>query len=198
MSVSHRFQDANLRMDDFTNEVLVECPQCRKQAVVKQLEKGEAAARLSCPSCHFQTCDNMVRYDILLNARCNECVHAIKLEKRAQKEFVDSITITCPKCKSTETYHPKVIEIRIAKIVNTGAYDPYFGCPLWLQAPFKDELFWANNYKHLDYLKQYIGAGLRERNDRAFFTLVEKLPSFIQSAKNRDRLLKLINKLRKR
>lgn len=76
--------------------------------------------------------------------------------------------------------------------------DYWFNCELWLQASFKNELFWAHNYEHLRYMKEYIDAGLRQRNKRESFTLVEKLPSFIKSAKNRDKLLKLITKLEKK
>ena len=72
----------------------------------------------------------------------------------------------------------------------------WFGADLWLQAPFRDEVFFALNGKHLDYLERYIAADLREHKDRSHFTLLEKLPRFYHEAKNRDALLKLIKKLK--
>ena len=72
----------------------------------------------------------------------------------------------------------------------------YFGAELWLKERFRDNWIWAYNYEHLNYLEQYISAGLRERQNRTHFTMVEKLPSFIQSAKNRDALIKLIGKMK--
>ena len=143
--MNNRFQDANLRMEDFTNEVLVECPQCQKRAVVRK-EKDQEGATLTCSECYYQS---------------------NKPDLSDEKRY-----------KVTTDY--------------------WFGQELWLQASFKDELLWFHNYEHLSYVKQYITAGLRERNDRAFFTLVEKLPAFIKSAKNRERLVKLIEKLERK
>ncbi|WP_170172501.1 hypothetical protein [Hymenobacter rigui] len=46
------------------------------------------------------------------------------------------------------------------------------------------------------YLEQYIGAKLRERNQPRYMTMVEQLPQFIKSAKNRDALLKLLERMK--
>jgi hypothetical protein len=73
----------------------------------------------------------------------------------------------------------------------------FFDAQLWLQAPFKNEIFWAYNMEHLSYLQKYIAASLREHKDRTRFTLLEKLPKFYHDAKNREDLLKVIDKLQK-
>ncbi len=73
----------------------------------------------------------------------------------------------------------------------------FFDAELWLQAPFKNnEIFWAYNAAHLSYLEKYIKADLRETRNRTHFTMTEKLPKYMQHAKNRAALLKLINKLK--
>jgi len=72
----------------------------------------------------------------------------------------------------------------------------YFNAALWLKVPFRNEILWAYNAGHLEYLEQYIEAGLREHTDRVGFTLLEKLPKFYHDAKNREALLKLIAKLK--
>ncbi len=129
--------------------------------------------------------------------------------------FSDKTLVVCPKCKGKaivkSTQVPESAKLHCSSCHYTNnkpidikdrdsslTTDYYFNCELWLQASFKNELFWAHNYEHLAYMQQYIGAGLRQRNDREFFTLVEKLPGFIKSAKNRDKLLKLIDKLEKK
>ena len=76
--------------------------------------------------------------------------------------------------------------------------DNYFGLPLWLTENFRGNNFWAFNYEHLEYLKQYIAADLREKNDRQYWTLVEKLPTWITSAKNREKIVKLISELERK
>ena len=72
----------------------------------------------------------------------------------------------------------------------------YFEAQLWLKQPFKGDMFWAYNLKHLEYLEAYISAKLREHRDRTHFTLLEKLPKFYHDAKNREALLKIIKKLK--
>lgn len=79
--------------------------------------------------------------------------------------------------------------------INTAA-NHYFQAELWLQAPFKKDIFWAYNDKHLEYLERYISATIREHKDRTGFTLLEKLPKFYHEAKNREGLLKIIAKLK--
>jgi transcription elongation factor Elf1 len=86
--------------------------------------------------------------------------------------------------------------------INKGAIQTsanhYFNAYFWLKAPFKNEVFCAYNYKHLAYLERYINASLREHKNRTHFTILEKLPKFYHEAKNREDLLKLIVKLRKK
>lgn len=74
----------------------------------------------------------------------------------------------------------------------------YFKADLWLQHPFKNNVFIAYNGEHLNYLEQYIAADLREHKDRSHYTLLEKLPKFYHEAKNRKSLLAIIQKLHKK
>lgn len=76
------------------------------------------------------------------------------------------------------------------------AANHYFNADFWLKVPFKNETFWAYNYNHLAYLESYINASLREHKNRTHFTLLEKLPKFYHEAKNREVLLKIIEKLK--
>jgi len=116
-----------------------------------------------------------------------------------QEKPVEDLPVTCKKCKNKHVYQPINKKAHIAiTLVKGGQASEYLGCNLWLTASFRGEYFMAYNYEHLAYLKQYIGANIRERNNSEFPTMVEKLPNFIKSAKNRDKLLKLINKLEKK
>lgn len=74
----------------------------------------------------------------------------------------------------------------------------YFDERLWLEHAFKNDVFFAFNREHLDYLEQYIAADLREHKDRTGFTLLERLPKFYHEAKNRKTLLSIIQKLKKK
>lgn len=144
---NNRFQDENLRLTDFENEVLVECPMCKKKAVAKTNTEAKKV-RLYCENCSYN------------------------------KEIVAEATVF------GITGNWKM------------AANHVFGAELWLQYPFKNDVFWSYNHEHLAYLEQYISAALREHRDRSHFTLLEKLPKFYHEAKNRDALLKIIKKLK--
>lgn len=95
------------------------------------------------------------------------------------------IRLRCPYCQHTSRFTPR--------------YEQQFSdlfYPLWLQGRIGNDVFWAYNHEHLDHLEAYIGAGLRGRQALTFTTMVEKLPTFIKLAKNREALLALIARLR--
>ncbi len=132
-------------------------------------------------------------------------------------DFQDTVEVVCPGCgkKATAKSDQGKKEARLyclqcgyTKTTGTemeilgmkghfiDAAHVYFQADLWYAAPFKNEIFWAYNRKHLDYLESYIAATLREHKDRSHFTLLEKLPRFYHEAKNREALLKMIAKLK--
>jgi uncharacterized Zn finger protein (UPF0148 family) len=143
MNKQTRFQDENLLLSNFYQEVWVVCPSCAKKAIAK-VNYETKTARLFCTNCG-----------------CN-------------KETTTAVN---------------------NGTINTAA-NQYFQSELWLQTPYKNEIFWAYNDNHLEYLERYISAILREHKDRTHFTLLEKLPKFYHEAKNREGLLKIITKLK--
>ena len=144
MTHPNRFQDENLTLTHFYQEVWVVCTNCEKKAIAKVVFENKIA-RLFCVHCGYN--------------------------------------------KETTTALLKNGSIKMAA-------HHYFEAELWLKASFKNDVFWAFNAEHLEYLERYISATLREHKDRTHFTLLEKLPKFYHEAKNREDLLKIITKLR--
>ncbi|WP_223596475.1 hypothetical protein [Neobacillus bataviensis] len=75
-----------------------------------------------------------------------------------------------------------------------GAFDWYFGYPLYLQIACCGHTLWAYNIEHLEYIKNYVEADLRE-NGTYYLSVESRLPLWIKSAKNRDAVVKAISKL---
>jgi hypothetical protein len=75
--------------------------------------------------------------------------------------------------------------------------DPWFRAPLWLRADVRGQTVWAFNHRHLDALRSYIAAGLREPSPRpgAPMSMLEKLPDWMTSARNRDEVLAVLDRL---
>ena len=144
MNQPNRFQDENLLLSHFYNEVLIICPSCGKKATAK-VDFETKKARSFCMNCGY---NKEVATTLSQNASLQMPAHS------------------------------------------------FFNAGLWLQTSFKNEIFYAYNDGHLDYLERYISATLREHKDRIGFTLIEKLPKFYHEAKNRESLLKIIEKLK--
>ena len=135
-------------------------------------------------------------------------------ENLTKYDFYKEVLIVCTNCakKATATVDFETCEAKLfcthcswikkssTKFwkdgsIHTAAHN-YFNAELWLIASFKNDIFFAYNDKHLDYLERYISATLREHKDRTGFTILEKLPKFYHEAKNREALLKIISKLK--
>jgi hypothetical protein len=71
---------------------------------------------------------------------------------------------------------------------------------LWLRAEFRGHTVWAFNHRHLHALRSYVVADLRERTPRqgAATSMVEKLPGWMTSAKNRDDVVAVLDRLGER
>jgi uncharacterized Zn finger protein (UPF0148 family) len=120
---------------------------------------------------------------------CPSCAKKAMTNVNFETKTARLFCIHCGYNKETTTAFVKNATIETAA-------NQYFQAELWLKTPFKNEIFWAYNDKHLEYLESYISATLREHKDRTHFTLLEKLPKFYHEAKNREGLLKIIAKLK--
>jgi hypothetical protein len=140
-------------------------------------------------------------------------------------QFTDNVLARCPACDGCAVvlrnlgepeYGPKTSSgsLRIRRRLRCGAcglfkdeftsasliggpVDPFFRLPLWLQADVRGHVLWAYNVQHLDLLESYVAARLRER--RALpgsMSMLARLPTWLKAAKNRDEVLRVINRLR--
>lgn len=123
-------------------------------------------------------------------------------------ELAREVLVVCPSCGSCATVAARrgvcpscawtATPSRPGFAYGT-AEDPILDLPLWLVTSVGGETLWAFNAEHLDLLESYVSASLRERvPDRRQYSLVEKLPAWVKSAKNRDAVLAGIARLRER
>lgn len=133
----------------------------------------------------------------------------------------DPVLVVCPKCQSKALVFPdtndqvKCVCTKCAfnqrKSSNTPLFewykenptDGYFGFDLWLQINCCGNSLWAFNQRHLTLLDSYIKASLRERKPRENgwcrnSSIASRLPKWIKSHKNRQKLSQAIHKLKKK
>ncbi|MEO6282282.1 MAG: hypothetical protein ABIN80_01110 [Dyadobacter sp.] len=199
-------EDKNLRYSgsakvrySFMNEFLVECPKCGAMATVTTNQALDTSHdKLVCKSCnHIEKANDRIRYEAIVKRACENCGKAIDTTLPNNKEKVEKLTIPCPHCGIVRTYKPKNDQYQL-KYDGKGACDPVFNLPLWFQTDIKGEIFWAYNRAHLNEIRDYVSAKLRERQTNTHTTMVERLPNFIKMAKNREVIVRAIDRVVKR
>ncbi|MBX7055087.1 MAG: hypothetical protein K1X36_09045 [Pyrinomonadaceae bacterium] len=84
------------------------------------------------------------------------------------------------------------------KVTIGEAVDWFFGMPLWLTDSCCGEVLWAYNLRHLEMIEGYVAAKLRERTKGGRNSFLCKLPKWLQSAKNRDEIMRSIRRLKEK
>ena len=106
--------------------------------------------------------------------------------------------VVCPYCGATMSgkVH-KTAEAFSYSAEIRGGKEPWFGLELWFLTSFQDKPVWALNREHLAYLIGYLSADLREKpaGKNVRRTQADHLPTFMKTAKNRERIVKLLKKL---
>ncbi|MCH5714793.1 hypothetical protein [Niabella hibiscisoli] len=186
----------------FADEIAVECPHCKKRAIVFA-DQGDYTvpystrfrARFRCNNC-YKPIDEKLWYGPIfirpVNANCGYCGTRLIRSKKMVDKLQSKIEVKCTGCEQEKKYD---VHYSLTYANNRQATDPYFGLQLWLQIPFDNNILWAYNFAHLDYLKTYVGAKLREAVSGGKYSLAWKLPNFIKTAKNREAILKAIGRL---
>jgi ssDNA-binding Zn-finger/Zn-ribbon topoisomerase 1 len=176
----------------YMNEFLVECPKCQKEALVfYENRKG----KLSCLNCnHVESGSDRIRYKAIVKRSCDNCGKPFEIAAPYNKKIVEELTIPCPNCRIVRTLKARNDEYKLV-YKNTGIGDPVFNLPLWLQCDIRGNQFWAYNREHLNEIRSYVSSRLRERQTMSPTTMVERLPNFIKEARNRETIVKAIDKL---
>jgi len=123
-------------------------------------------------------------------ARCGECENSKFVNASPGFDF----TCTCIGCGYSDKHH----------VNSLPAYeystDWHKRLDLWLQTDCCSTILWALNAEHLGFLEQYVSAELRQRRRNEFGwsnkSLFGRLPQWMTSAKNRDEVLRCIERLR--
>ncbi|MEV1008529.1 hypothetical protein [Streptomyces sp. NPDC049881] len=105
--------------------------------------------------------------------------------------------LVCRRCGLSRRWNGCVVTLSPGTV--RAATDPYFGLPLWLQTGTRHGWVWAYNLEHLDLVRRFVQASVRERapwyDTGQRMTLVARLPAWIKRAKNRDEVLRAVRRI---
>lgn len=175
------------------------CPECQGSGIVTADQDNAYFRFLSCG--HQATCDRTIyRYDV--HNQCKQCgrYYRVDIEDEAKQHF-STLHVACPYCG---TIMPGKVHKTAEAFSYTGEIkdgrEPYFGLELWFLTSFQGKPVWALNREHLAYLIDYLSADLREKpvGQMVTKTQADHLPTFMKAAKNRDRIVKLLQKMQEK
>jgi len=201
MPSSDRFVDTGKFLSAYAGEVHVKCVRCTAAGtVLAQLQGRRWSASFECADCGLAL--DSVRGEwvgpVSLTGRrpCGYCGHKWLHPRISQRgwprEVLDSVVASCPECG-----HESIVPV-VAQRIRDGAEhnDPHFGMPLLLVDAGRHGAVWAYNVHHIQELKSYVAASLRERGVNAGnASMFSRLPAWIKSAKNREAVSKRLAKL---
>ncbi|MFT7070893.1 MAG: DNA-directed RNA polymerase subunit M/transcription elongation factor TFIIS [Spirosomataceae bacterium] len=196
MDATKRYAGLATVRRSYMNQFFVHCPKCRGLALIETNQSYDTSDdKLTCQSCHYiEKRSEPIRYNATVQRACDNCGKSIEKTVHNNKEKVEELTISCSNCGQVRTYKPRNDAYGL-HYENSLVGDPIFNLPLWFQADIKGEIFWAYNRKHLNEIRDYVSSKLRERQTMKYTTMVERLPNFIKFAKNREVIIKVIDKL---
>ena len=184
----------------FSDKIWVHCPNCHDAALVTfNLPKysfpvpSGLGSTCVCSSCGFQQKNNDKWNGYVqgfINRSCGFCGNRVIHSTKPTKTCSKTLKATCNTCTKEREYETTWYRYRVNK-----PNDPYFGYNLWLQTTVKSNILWLYNLQHLNYLRTYVEAKLREDDSRHKYSMITNLPQWIKSSKNRDIILKKLDKL---
>jgi transcription elongation factor Elf1 len=177
---------------------LVRCPRCGACASVRRSGPrwSVASGKLTCDSCGLakERAASSWQGPVIAVARCRcgDCGRTLASEMRQlrQPPRRRAAQLPCDRCG-----HVTETTLDWAPFVAARPFDPLFGLPLWLQAPCSKSVLWAYNRPHLEFLRQYVTASLRERQPNLNRSLASRIPRWIKEASRREAIVKCIERL---
>lgn len=179
--------------------IQVKCPKCQGLGIVTA---DRSAAYFRCTNCGHQASKDRTVYRYDVHNQCRHCgrYYRVDIEDEVKQHF-PMLRVACPYCGTTM---PGEVHKTAEAFFYTGEIEngrePYFGLELWFLESFQGKPVWAVNREHLAYLIDYLGASLREKpaGTAVMKTQADHLPTFMKTAKNRERIVKLLKKMRER
>lgn len=123
---------------------------------------------------------------------CPRCAQQATV-RRSEEPGAGSSRLTCSRCGLFEEERDQ----RRAGAGGTYPADLRTRMELWLVGEFRGHRVWAYNERHLEQMRRFVAASLRERGDgrRCGMSMIETLPGWMKEARNRAGLLREFDRI---
>ncbi len=183
----------------FSTGIAVKCPKCQGLGVVKT---DGYRAYFKCPNCATALTKERTNYRCDVHNLCPKCgrYYRVDIDEESKQHF-PALRVACPFCghMTAGKVHRTRQGFTYYSEVQNGR-EPFFGFELWFLAYLGRKAVWALNREHLNYLIDYLSADLRQKPAGYFsqHAQADHLPTFMKTAKNRERIVKLLQGMQNR
>lgn len=183
----------------FSTGIAVKCPKCQGLGVVKT---DGYKAYFKCPNCATALTKERTNYRCDVHNLCPKCgrYYRVDIDEESKQHF-PALRVACPFCghMTAGKVHRTRQGFTYYSEVQNGR-EPFFGFELWFLAYLGRKAVWALNREHLNYLIDYLSADLRQKPADYFsqHAQADHLPTFMKTAKNRERIVKLLQGMQNR
>ncbi|WP_226002563.1 hypothetical protein [Paenibacillus sp. BJ-4] len=177
-------------------QVAVHCPRCQGQAFISKSKK-DCYYVLRCSHC-YHTYQQPESFKFYARGVCSYCERYFNIEVHDERTVTHKYTnMACPHCETHNQVPVHRVQLREwHKNVIQNGKDPIFKLQLYFLDYYRGKPVWALNRAHLNYLLSYISAELREKPVGGMLrTASHSIPKYIKDAKNRQAILKILQKL---
>ena len=131
--------------------------------------------------------------------RCGGCASHNLIDTNQKRDWFAPRRLICTNCSMTRDWNTTGIH---RHWYQSPARDDYFNELLWIRGTVGSNEVWAYNWRHLELIEKYVSAKHRQHSRDPEFgwanrSFVNRLPKWITSAKNRDAVLKTIERIRR-
>ena len=183
----------------FSTGIAVKCPKCQGLGVVKT---DGYKAYFKCPNCATALTKERTNYRCDVHNLCPKCgrYYRVDIDEESKQHF-PALRVACPFCghMTAGKVHRTRQGFTYYSEVQNGR-EPFFGFELWFLSYLGRIAVWALNSEHLNYLFVYLSADLRQKPAGYFsqHAQADHLPTFMKTAKNRERIVKLLQGMQNR
>ena len=178
--------------------IQVKCSKCQGMGMI--VADGDNV-NFKCTSCNHQKSYDRTIYRYDVHNQCINCGRYYRVDiENEEKQHFSALNVACPYC-GTEMQgevHKTAESFLYTADIHDGR-EPYFGLELWFLTSFHGKPVWALNREHLGYLIRYLSADLRVKPSNVIgMSQSDHLPTFMKTAKNRERIVKLLKKMQEK
>ena len=175
---------------------VIVCPNCGKAAISDFSNRANNGGKvLHCEHCGLaKRLEDFEGYGGYVKLNCPGCGSLIDKTFDLHKNPPKQLIVTCDVCRHKLSVKPKLerYDAMCTNIKEDGLmHDHLTGQPLYYQERVRGNLFWAYNRSHIALMQDYLSSDLRER---VGMSVVAKLPTFIKIKKNKELILKVLDK----